>query len=668
MREMKLGTKIMAGFIAVSVITLILGIIGYYGAVQSEGSMDEIGAVRLPSVDSLLVIKEKAENIRGTMRTLGIAGLPTEMRQRQYDNLAAAREAYEAAWKIYEPLPQTPEEAKLWKEFVPAWEAWRAESNKLVEMARQFDLNGIPNPTELSRQIERFTKDHYALVQKVLHLLYMTDAAFEGGDDHTACNAGKWLPTFKTDNQELSAVLREFADHHKRFHEAVGRIKRLVAEGNTPEAQAVYQKEMLSEMKEVFGTFEHMLAVANKSAELMATAEQQMLGPVTQKQREAIALLDQIVRINREVAEAESKSAHAQSAFLKVFNLVAMIVGVVLALVLGILITRGITRPLNRAIEGLSEGSDQVSSAADQVSSASQELAEGSSEQAAAVEETSSSLEEMSSMTRQNADNASQANALMEEAKNTVTKAGASMKDMTKAMGEISNSGQEISKIIKTIDEIAFQTNLLALNAAVEAARAGEAGAGFAVVADEVRNLAMRAAEAAKNTASLIEGTIVQINRGAELVRSTDEAFSEVTRNSAKVAELVGEIAAASQEQAQGIQQVNQAMSQMDTVTQKNAANAEETASASEELNAQAASMLEIVNSLATMVGGTGMLKTMARKPAAKVQAKRLPPAKAPAKAPAKPAATPPAKVRPAGAKVAKADEVIPMDEDFGDF
>jgi methyl-accepting chemotaxis protein len=179
------------------------------------------------------------------------------------------------------------------------------------------------------------------------------------------------------------------------------------------------------------------------------------------------------------------------------------------------------------------------------------------------------------------------------------------MEEMSHAITEITKTSEETSKIIKTIDEIAFQTNLLALNAAVEAARAGEAGAGFAVVADEVRNLALRAAEAAKNTSSLIENTIKAVRNGNELTRMTQEAFQENIAISSKISHLIDEIATASQEQSHGISQVNIAVSEMDKVTQQSAANAEESASASEELNAQAEQMKTYVDNLLTVVNGT---------------------------------------------------------------
>lgn len=297
----------------------------------------------------------------------------------------------------------------------------------------------------------------------------------------------------------------------------------------------------------------------------------------------------------------EMKSIAASSNFIMI---TLAIVGIILGIVIAFFITRSISKPINRIILSLTGGTEQVGSAAEQVAGSSQSLAEGASEQASSLEETSASLEQMSSMTRQNADNAKQANSLASEASKGANKGIAAMDQMSEAMQGIKKSSDETAKIIKVIDEIAFQTNLLALNAAVEAARAGEAGKGFAVVAEEVRNLAMRSAEAAKGTSSLIEGSQKSADDG---VRSAEELmviFKEVADGVKKVTDLVSEVAAASDEQAQGIEQVNTATSQMDQVTQQNAANAEESSAASQELSAQAQQMQIIVGDLNSLVSG----------------------------------------------------------------
>jgi methyl-accepting chemotaxis protein len=268
-------------------------------------------------------------------------------------------------------------------------------------------------------------------------------------------------------------------------------------------------------------------------------------------------------------------------------------------------LARAISSGIRNTLDQMNETAHQVADASSQVSASSQSLAEGASEQASALEETSSSLEEMSSMTKQNAGNAAQADGLMKQASQVIQMANESMVSLTKSMTEITAASEETSKIIKTIDEIAFQTNLLALNAAVEAARAGEAGAGFAVVADEVRNLAIRAAQAAKNTAGLIEGTVKKIKDGSNLVVKANEAFVGVSTSTSKVGELVGEIAAASQEQSRGIDQINKAVAEMDKVTQRTAATAEESASASEEMNAQAEQMKQFTYVLTGIIDGS---------------------------------------------------------------
>ena len=283
----------------------------------------------------------------------------------------------------------------------------------------------------------------------------------------------------------------------------------------------------------------------------------------------------------------------------------AMVLALVAAVLVSVAVRYLVAVPLRRLSAMLSEHANEMTLTAGSVGAASQTLAEGASQQAASLEETSASLEEMSSMTRRNAETAGKVKELGSEAR----KAGdLGVKDMTAlvgAMDAIKRSSTDIAKIIKTIDEIAFQTNILALNAAVEAARAGEAGAGFAVVADEVRNLARRCALAAKETASKIEEAVQRSAVGADISAKVARSLEEIVGKARQVDEMAGEVAAASQEQNQGISQVNIAVTQMDKVTQSNAANAEESAAA-EELTAQAESLKDAVSELLRLVDGQG--------------------------------------------------------------
>ncbi len=351
-----------------------------------------------------------------------------------------------------------------------------------------------------------------------------------------------------------------------------------------------------------------------------------------------------------------------------------------LSLLLGWLITANVNRRIGRVIDALSEGSLEVDEASTMLADASGQLAEGATENAASLEETSAALEELSSMTARNAEHSGEADGLMREAVGAVQTALAAMTDLGRAMGDIAASGEKIGRIIKTIDEIAFQTNLLALNAAVEAARAGEAGAGFAVVAEEVRNLAIRSAEAAKNTAELINYTIGNIKSGACLVETANNRFGSVADYSRKVGDLLGDVAAASREQAQGIDQITTAMTQMDKVTQGNAAAAEESASAASDLKRQAGLLLDAVDALAQLargaqagpprppVSGRRRPGLAAPKPpalAAPVRTAGRPAVRSlPTASPTAPPATPKTATKPA----AKADEEFPMDDDFSDF
>jgi hypothetical protein len=598
-----IGRKLMASFLLVSAITAMLGGVGYYAVANGAKALDEVGVVRLPSVASLLTIDQSAENIRGTLRTLGITGLPADIRQRQNDNLAKARETYEAAWKVYEALPHTPEEAQMWAEFVPAWNAWQAENGKYLELCGQFDKNGIPDPVDLSRRLESFTKDHHKLGERVQRMLHAKEL-FEGGDDPAACNCGKWLPTFKTENADLARELQAIVEPHQQFHQAVKHIKQLLADGKAEEGYDAYAAEMAPAAERVFTRFAALLKVANESADLQKQAQALLLGPVTDKQRAVSALLDKLGQINRDVAGATVADSQRRAAMFKSVSLAAALLGVVAALGLGALITRGINRKLTRLATQLGEGADQVNDAAEQVSAASQQLAAGNSEQASSLEESSSALEQMAAMTRTTAENSNKANGLASQARQSADGSDQTMKQLNTAMAAINESASKIGKIIKVIEEIAFQTNLLALNAAVEAARAGEHGKGFAVVAEEVRNLAQRCAGAARDTTDLIEGSVVRAKEGTAVAEAAGQALQGIAGDITQVSDLLNGITTAANEQAQGVEQINVAVSQMDKVTQQNAAGAEESASAAEELSAQAQTVKGMVGELVAMVGG----------------------------------------------------------------
>jgi len=254
------------------------------------------------------------------------------------------------------------------------------------------------------------------------------------------------------------------------------------------------------------------------------------------------------------------------------------------------------TTDLCHILEQIRAACDQIAAGSTEVSDTSQALSQGATESASSLEEIAASMNELTSQTQLNADNAKQASQLSSQSHNSAGRGSEQMQQMVQAMAEINEAGQNISKIIKVIDEIAFQTNLLALNAAVEAARAGQHGKGFAVVAEEVRNLAARSAKAASETAELIEGSVSKAENGAEIANRTADGLNEIVDGITKVTDLVADIAAASNEQAQGIGQINIGLTQIDQVTQQNTASAEEGAAASEELNSQAIQLRQLVS------------------------------------------------------------------------
>ena len=395
-------------------------------------------------------------------------------------------------------------------------------------------------------------------------------------------------------------ALRKYSDlFHREAKTVHDASLQLVRDSSSPETKTL-AVEFMNQHEQLNADYDAALAKFTKAHGANQHETDQM---VKGKDRPPTDLVDKIITEldQRATERMASQRAGVASQRRWILCLLSLCFGVLT--VTSFVIVRGVVANLQEAAWELDQGSEQIASAASQVSASSQALAQGSSEQAASLEETSSSTEEIHSMTRKNADNSKSAAELMVATVRQIEDGNRKLDQMVVSMGQINASSEKISKIIKTIDEIAFQTNILALNAAVEAARAGEAGMGFAVVAEEVRNLAQRCAQAAKDTASLIEDSIAKSNEGSRKLDEVAQAIGGITADAEKVKTLVEEVNVGSQEQARGLEQIAKAVTQMEQVTQKTASSAEEGAAAGEELKAQSRSLHEIVEHLTALVG-----------------------------------------------------------------
>ena len=366
-------------------------------------------------------------------------------------------------------------------------------------------------------------------------------------------------------------------------------------------------KKLLEQIKESAGK---VWPLMNQALELSLNIDNPevkdfLTNQVTPTTKELIGYLHETFSLGERNIQLEMSIAQQVYSNSLTFLIILFCIFMASGIFLAYYITRSITKSMNSITSRIRVGAQQVAAASGQLSASAGQLSQGSTEQAAAIEETSSTLEESASMMEQNLTNTKQVAQLSEHAKVAADKGNHEMQEMMNSIQEIKKSSDQIAKIIKVIDDIAFQTNILALNAAIEAARAGEAGMGFAVVAEEVRNLAGRSAQAAKDTTAIIESNIELSTKGVSIAEKVREALNEITIQSKKVNELMDEIAAASQEQSLGIEQVNKSIAQVTVVTQQNAANAEESASAAEELNAQSENMKQIVQELSMLVYGT---------------------------------------------------------------
>ncbi len=620
--NIKVGTKLLAGFLLVSAVTLVVGLVGYRGMGGIMAAYDDTANVRMPAATALLTIQREATNLKSAERTLLNPTLSLENKVHEYKNFEKRAGLAQEAMETYQALPRGPEEEQRWTEFQTGWKRYLSVINHFQSLSQKMDDFGVLNPTALRVALKSREIEHRQWIFD-LNETVVKGVPFEKQTDPTQCAMGKWLASYSTANPEMTAAMKAFDAPHARVHRSAVEIQKILdgdalAETKSGAMMRVYDTETLPAFRTVVSTFESMQETLGRADGMYAAMTAQAAVKDSAAYNALESTLDKIIALNDHLAEQKMIQATAGAGTAYKALIFAIVIGVLAAILLGVLITRNIVSQLGgepailmdtarRIADGdltvmialkkndqsslfasmavmvarlkevvgeVSSASDNVASGSQELSSSSQQMSQGATEQASAIEEVSSSMEEMSANISQNSDNAQQTDKIALQAASDAREGGQAVQETVSAM-------REIAQKISIIEEIARQTNLLALNAAIEAARAGDAGKGFAVVASEVRKLAERSGNAATEISNLSRSSV-------EIAEKAGTMLAKIVPDIQKTAELVQEINASSQEQTSGADQINKAIQQLDQVIQQNASASEEMASTAEELSSQA--------------------------------------------------------------------------------
>ncbi len=616
-RNLRISVKLLTSFIILAIIAGIVGVVGHY-------YITDIGHNILPSVKYLLEIEEDFAEVSARDNLMLSPDVPYDLRLSNYDGLDEVMKKIKANGASFQSLTQSAKVKALWEEADGALQQWIGGHEQFIELSKQYDSIGIDNPSALKYELTLREKDHIEWIWLLLEDIN-NERVFSGELNPKQCNLGKWLETYDTRSEEIKTLMAELVEPHDAVHESGHQINTILqsdAKNKREAALEAYYSVTIPQMNKVLDIMGQMETVADQSDGVLKQMTSQMINDNTAYYFDAMEKIEKLM----EQVNDETNKAIANAVFMIIILTLAAII---LSVVFGLFISSMIKKPIsklvkaadiiaegnldvtidihskdeigiladafakmknnvNRTLMNINSASEQVASGSAQVSDSSMSLSQGATEQASSIEEVTTSIEEIATQTKQNAQNADKAKAIALNTQSYAQQGNEQMEQMLQAMVEINNASKNISKIIKVIDDIAFQTNILALNAAVEAARAGQHGKGFAVVAEEVRNLAARSANAAKETTTMIEGSISKVDVGTKIANETSQALRKIVEGVSQAAELVGEIALASNEQAIGVEQINQAVTQISDVVQTTSATAEETAAASEQLSSQA--------------------------------------------------------------------------------
>ncbi|MGE4559819.1 MAG: methyl-accepting chemotaxis protein [Desulfobulbus sp.] len=624
MNDFRLGIKLVGGFLITALIIILVGLLSIRQQSQLGKEVKALGNETIPAVENILIVKSQAASIAALMRSLLTPYASIEQRNYSHQALLESRKIYAAAKEKFMTLPMASEVTTEWQEFNSNITKWVEVNNQAVVLSKELIAMDILQPEIMKQRLADFQTAHNALLAKVGRLL-ISSTPFEGGADADTCPLGQWINNMDTTNPEMVALARELKPIHTALHNDVGRVKTLMANGQTGEAKELLEKRCYSNAEKVLQLIERMSALADTANGKFQKMNQLLLEDGEQYQKRTFAAIDKIVNKAEEVAKATVKDADASARNGELITTVCLVIGFILAVALGLLLTRLITKPLFKGVDlakamaggdltqsmdvnqkdeigmlaqslndmaknlrrmfsEIKEGVDSVDESSTQLASISNQMASGaestatrSAQVAAAAEEMSANQGSIAAAMEQASVNVNMVAAAAEEMNATITEiaqnSGKAIEITSKAVNqsqeasarvnELGRAADEINKVTEAITEISEQTNLLALNATIEAARAGEAGKGFAVVANEIKDLAKQTANATLDIKNKIHGIQQATGVTVKEINEISAVIADVDQIVATIASAVEEQSATTKEIASNVNQASQGINEV---------------------------------------------------------------------------------------------------------